>query len=239
MTDLLHVVRPQNVLRLGTDTERCRVLRDFLDLFSCKTEASEGAVFYSFDVPSSFKENFDMFSSFCNVWCVSCVPVNLGACMRLKHNLIWCCEDRLWTVQSIREIDGWSLSSCWELHCTCNFPVHAAFSPALRGYLEKLQNLCQMRVREPREDWDWNEPPWLAYNTSSAETMDLTWCGCRQHCHIRLIWTLPSSTDVFTGVICQSRDLSCWLSNRTQIVVVRAPVYFQLLQDGLNFHWQK
>lgn len=69
------------------------------------------------------------------------------------------------------------------------------FSPALRGYLEKLQNSCQMRVREPREDW----------NTSSAENMDMT---------DRIVAYTTHMTKLVTSV-------------------VRGPVYFQLLQDGL------
>ena len=79
------------------------------------------------------------------VWCGSSVlPVDLSACMRLKHNLVWGCEDRLWIVQSIREIDGCSLSSCWELHCTCKETRSCC---AFRLHSEVTWKNCRIRVR--------------------------------------------------------------------------------------------
>ena len=167
------------------------------------------------------------FAMFEYVWCGSSVlPVDLSACMRLKHNLVWCCEDRPWIVPKYQRgsTDAHSVhAESFIAHAKTLVP--AAFSPALRGYLEKLQNSCQMRVREPREDW--NQPLWLAYNTSSAENMDM------------MIWHDVTADRI---VIYDSYELfhglhgEMWLlASLTKLVTsaVRGPVYFQLPQEGL------
>lgn len=151
------------------------------------------------------------------VWCGSSVlPVDLSACMRLKHNLVWCCEDRPWIVQSIREIDGCSLSSCWELHCTCKDTRSCCVFACTQRLLGKTAEFVSDASPGAQRRLESATLVSLQYiQCRKYGYDDMTWCDCWPHCHIRLIWTLPWSAwwDVIIGVIDQTRDLSgSWAS---------------------------